>query len=105
MATKRFELGKTIDFDGFFQKYAIGDDNDHLIWVKWITPENKAGEWAAESQSIFETPEQIAIIDEIKAKKEIWPWVEDENDGTIELRKSLLKQGGKTGVVVLPGTP
>ena len=60
-----------------------------------MTPENKSGEWAAESQSCFETPEQIAIIDEIKAKKEIWPWVEDEGDGTIELRKSLLKQGGK----------
>ena len=60
-----------------------------------MTPENKLGEWAAESQSCFETPEQIAIIDEIKAKKEIWPWVEDEGDGTIELRKSLLKQGGK----------
>jgi len=80
--------------DGDKKKYAIGDEKDHLIWVKWMTPENKSGEWAAESQSCFETPEQIAIINEIKAKKEIWPWVEDEGDGTIELRKSLLKQGG-----------
>lgn len=80
--------------EGDKKKYAIGDEKDHLIWVKWMTPENKSGEWAAESQSIFETPEQIAIIDEIKAKQEIWPWVEDEGDGTIELRKSLLKQGG-----------
>lgn len=86
-------------FNNFIQKYAIGDEKDHLIWVKWMTPENKSGEWAAESQSCFETPEQIAIIDEIKAKKEIWPWVEDEGDGTIELRKSLLKQGGKSALV------
>merc|ERR1712212_269087 len=80
--------------EGDKKKYAIGEDVDHLIWVKWSTPENKDGEWHAEQQSIFESAEQLAIIEEIKMKKEIWPWVEDEGDGTTEQRKSILKMNG-----------